>query len=567
MRIYCLLFLSAIVVPGLYGQVFQVNGGTSTLYQAQGGTLSARGAGYDASISAGLVAGQFVGGANLTAMRGKSTYILGSDYIPFVLPTDIFDTSHYLIAVGGGAKANLRNTDILAFAGATSTDFESPFFEGVRAESPAGILFLKKPIAPHLMLFSNMVFSKLTTAISSLQWQPEKELKVALSGGAGSNQPYGAGSVDFKNTWLDMKAAYIEAGSQFHRVVVEAPLMSEPDRENVTVTVTPTHFLSFSGGRNNYLSPVANTQTNVRSAVDDVSGALSVAGTGLSATYYHSSYMGSSNDSTAYTVNRGFIGRINTTSSYLESRPSDGSPVRSFVSNIMEVLTPRLNVSQLVSRSQGQTTVSFGGGLLSNVASISAQYETYYVPERNSNPFEQALILDVQLHLFRGISLHGATFVAPDGSLKYTADTEAVTVRQGGFSLGGPGGARDSGLVNASIGNMLLRGRVVDTEGHPVAGAALKIDDLLVYTNDDGLYYLRERKPHNHQLKVMVDQFLNGGVYRVVSAPETIRSTYDKDEPDTVIVVERVPQRASQGTPGGMPDGVGINVASGAKAP
>lgn len=382
-----------------------------------------------------------------------------------------------------------------------------------------------------------MIFSRQTTAIESLQWQPEKELKIAASRGVGANQPYGAGSVLFSRPWLDFKAAYIEAGSQFHRVAVAAPLMSEPDRENVNATVRPTHFLSFSGGRNNFLSPLGNTQTNVRSTVDDVSGALRVAGTGFSATFYRSNYMGNSNDATAYTADRSFSGRIHTTSSYLESRPSNASATRTLISNITETLTPRLNVSQLISRSQGQTTVSFGGGLLSNLASISAEYQTYYVPQRNSNPFEQALILDVQLRVARGITLHGATFVAPDGSLKYTADTHVMAVRQG--QNASPVEDNNS-LVRAAMGNMLLRGRVVDTKGNPVSGAALMIDDLVVYTDDDGLYYIRERKPHTHQLKVMVGQFLNGDVYRVVSAPATIEGTYDKNEPDTVIVVERV---------------------------
>ena len=106
-----------------------------------------------------------------------------------------------------------------------------------------------------------------------------------------------------------------------------------------------------------------------------------------------------------------------------------------------------------------------------------------------------------------------------------------------------PGGMPvDSGLVESSIGNLLLRGRVIDTQGRPVTGAALMIDNLLVYTDDDGFYNLRERKPHDHELKVLTDQFLGVGKYRVVSAPATIKGTYDVNEPDTVIVVERVPE-------------------------
>ncbi|MFZ0392779.1 MAG: carboxypeptidase-like regulatory domain-containing protein [Terracidiphilus sp.] len=541
MRICSLLLLSAIAVPGLYGQVFELNGGASTLYQAQGGTLSARGANFDASTSAGVIGGAFVGGMTLSRTWGKATLIGGSDYIPFVLPTDVFDTSHFLIGLGAGVQTKVHDADIFAFAGATSNQFDSPFFQGARAQDPAGMLFLKKPLTDHLMLSSNMVFSQQVTAIQGLDWTPKKDFTMSAAAGAGGSQPYGAAAMMFNKPWMDVKAEYVEAGSQFHRVALDAPLTSEPNRENVMVTVRPTNFLSLTGGRNNYLSPVENTQTEVSSQVNSASGALRVLGTGLSATYYHSGFEGATNDATAYTADRKVFSRLQANSSYMESRPSDAPITRSFVTNLTESLTPRLDVSELISRSQGQTTVSFGGGLLSNFVSVTAEYQTYYVPERNSAPFEQAMIVDVTMHLFRGVSLHGGTFVAPDGSLKYTADTHAVTVRQGSGS--NPGGMPvDSGLVESSIGNLLLRGRVIDTQGRPVTGAALMIDNLLVYTDDDGFYNLRERKPHDHELKVLTDQFLGVGKYRVVSAPATIKGTYDVNEPDTVIVVERVPE-------------------------
>jgi hypothetical protein len=536
LRISCMVFLIAIMIPNLHSQVFEVGGGASSLYQAQGGTLAAHGPSYDASIGAGIVAGKFVGGANLTKMVGRSTYILGDDYIRFQLPTDIFDTSHYLVAQGAGVKTTLGSTKIFAFAGATSTEFNSPLFEGARAENPAGIVFLSKRLAPSLEASSKMVFSRQTTAIQSLEWQPAEKLKLAVSGGVGANQPYGAASLEFSRPWIDLKAAYIEAGSQFHRVAVETPLLSEPDRENVQVTVRPAKFISFSGGRQNFLTPLSNSQTNVRSSIDQVSGNLEVEGTGLTASLYHSTYLGESNNSTAYTVGRDFFSRVHTTASYLESRPNDAPRTRSFVANFSEVLSPRWNVNEVVNRSQGQTTVSFGGGFLSNLFSISADYETYYIPQRNSSPFEQALILDVQMHLFRGITLHGATFVAPDGSLRYTADAHALLARDGMIR----GSNEEDTLERAAMGTMLLRGRVIDTKGNPIAGAALMLDQLVVYTNDDGLFYVRERKPHTHQLKVLVDRFLGGGVYRVISAPATTRSGYEENTPEIEVIVQQL---------------------------
>ena len=535
MRISYMASLLTLMIPSLHGQVFEVSGGSSSLYQAQGGTLAAHGPSYNASIGAGVVAGRFIGGPNLTKMIGRSTYILGDDYIRFQLPTDIFDTSHYLVAQGAGVKTTLRNTDVFAFAGATSTEFNSPLFEGARAENPAGIVFLTKRLTPTLEASSKMVFSRQTTAIQSLEWQPAEKLKLAASTGIGANQPYGAASLDLSRPWIDLKAAYIEAGSHFHRVAIATPLLSEPDRENVQVTIRPVKFISFSGGRQNFLTPLDNSQQNVRSSVAQLSGNLEVAGTGLTASLYHSTYLGESNNSTAYTVDRNLFPRVHATASYLESRPSDAPGTRSFIANFTEILSPRWNVNEIVNRSQGQTTVSFGGGFLSNLFSISADYDTYYVPERNSSPFKQAFILDVQMRLFRGITLHGATFVAPDGSLRYTADVHALLTREG--TIAGP---EENTLQRAAIGTMLLRGRVVDAEGHPVAGAALVLDQLVVYTNEDGLFYVRERKPRPHQLAVLVNQFLGGGVYRVVSAPSTTRSSYEGNAPETVVIVERI---------------------------
>ncbi|HTB96501.1 MAG TPA: hypothetical protein VK716_05800 [Terracidiphilus sp.] len=536
LRISFAVVLSTAVTATSPGQVFQLSGGASDLYQAQGGTLTARGPSYDASLSAGVIAGRFVVGANFTKMIGHSTYILGDDYIHFQLPTDIFDSSHYLIALGAGVQANIHHTDIFAFAGATSTDFNSPLFEGVRAENPAGILFLKKQLLDRLAISSKMVFSSQTTAIESIEWQPAEKFTLAASGGVGANQPYGAASLSFLRPWIDAKAAYIEAGSQFHRVAVSAPLMSEPDRENVLVSLKPTHFFTISGGRQNYLTPLNNTQTNVRSTVDQVSSGLLIAGLGLSASLFHSSYLTNSNNASAFTADRSFFSRLHTTASYLESRPSNAPRTSAFITNVSEIISPRLSVTQVINHSAGQTTVSFGGSFLSNIASVSAEYQTYYVPERNASPFEQALIIDVQMHVFRGITVHGASFVAPDGSLRYTADLQAVAARQGG--LGVADGTES--LARNSIGSNLFRGVVVDAAGQPVSGAALMIDKLLVYTNDEGVFFIRERKPHSHELKVLPDQFLDGGPYEVVSAPTSITSAEEGTTPDTTIVVQRL---------------------------
>ena len=528
----CVIGLLAAVAPQLSSQVFEVNGGASSLYQAEGGTLAVRGPSYKASLGAGTVAGRFVGGANFTKVVGRATWITGDDLIHFVLPTDIFDTSHYVVAQGAGVMTTLRHTGVFAFAGATATAFDSPLFEGARAENPALILFLDRRLAPGLSISSKMIFSRQITAIEGLDWEPADRLKIGFSGGVGANQPYGAASLDFRRKWVVVQAAYIEAGDQFHRAVVEAPLLSEPDRENVVVTLKPTRFFTISGGRQNFLTPASNSQNNVRSSIDQGTASLHIAGIGLLASFYHSTYLGNSNDSTAYTASRDFTSRLHTTVSYLESRPSNAGKTRSFIANFSEVLTPRWNVTEVLTRSHGQNTISFGGGFLSNVISGSAEYETYYVPQRNSSPFVQALIVDLQIHLFRGVTLHGGSFVAPDGSLRYTAEATGIMTREAREGRGS--------VQHYSIGSSILRGRVLDVKGQPVEGAALLIGSVPVFTDSDGRFFLRERTPHPRSLQVLADKFLNGGNYEVESAPATVKATKNAAEPETLIIVKRV---------------------------
>ena len=203
-------------------------------------------------------------------------------------------------------------------------------------------------------------------------------------------------------------------------------------------TGTPTSFTAFTQTAPLGTAGAGLTLFTQRSSIDQGTASLAVAGVGLLASFYHSNYLGNWNNSTAYTAGRDFTKRIHAMASYLESRPNNAAKTRSFIANFSEVLTPRWNVTEVITRSHGQSTIAFGGGFLSNLVSVSADYETYYVPQRNSSPFVQAMIVDLQIHLFRGVTLHGGSFVAPDGSLRYTADATGIMTRE---TTGGGGGA------------------------------------------------------------------------------------------------------------------------------
>ena len=510
-------------------QVFQVGGGTSSLYQSGGGSITVRGISNNLTLGAGTFAGHVLEGAQLVKATSNAKYIVGDDRIDFHLPTDIFASSYFLLARGLGISTTRHQIDILAFAGATATEFSSPVFEGAKTDTAAGILFLKKQLSPHFQVFSNMVVSRKMTEIGAIAWQPRPGLDLAFSAGMGANQPYSAVSFKISRPHIDMQAAYIEAGQQFHRIVLISPLLAEPDRENVQVTVRPFSFITFSGGRQNYLVQQAASTTNVRSVIENVASSFCVFRTSLNGTFYHSDYEGAQNHAVAFSANRDFTSRVHGTASYLVSHPRNSPGSRSFISTVTEALTSRISVNESVTNANGHTSLNFGGEILTNFVTVGANYDTYYVPANNSTPFQQELVLDIKANVFGRLMLHAESFVDPEGHIRYTADANTIMYR---------GAALGKVTEHAAIGKYVLQGCVVDDEGNAIEGAALRVDKRTIFTDSTGCFLMRESKSRSHKLEVVLSEFLENGDWQLIYSPSTINSTAEQDRELAKVIVE-----------------------------
>jgi hypothetical protein len=163
---------------------------------------------------------------------------------------------------------------------------------------------------------------------------------------------------------------------------------------------------------------------------------------------------------------------------------------------------------------------------------LSAEYQTYYVPTNPAKPFEQALILNGRIHAIDRLTLDGSTFVSPTGKLLYTVSAESELSRERPPST--------EPFERHAIGRMTLRGRVLDLSGQPVMGAAIMFDEMRVYSDSDGYFYLSEQKVRWHAVKVLGEQFLDGYRYRVISAPVTVRTSPNETQRDTTVVVEKI---------------------------
>jgi hypothetical protein len=512
-------------------QTFLAQAGSSTLARANGGSLRMRGRTYDATIGAGDVLGHFRIGALLrTTVRGY-TFSFGDDVVEFELPTDTVGGRHYIVARGAGLKLGSNGQHAFALVGTTSTSYGTPFFKGADWGDGIALLFLDKQLSSRLRAFTRNVLTRRQTSIHGLEWSARRGLKMATMGGIGADSGYFAGSVQLDKQWLVTNATYVVTGPQFRRVVVGTPSSAESDRENVSITLRPSPAWMITAARQNLLQPVGGTQRATRVSVNQVGGSLNAVGFRLNAGLFDAHSPRRDSLGTSLGIGRSLTQAADMTISYYRSGTNAEPRSDSLVGTLRETIGPRFALVQMMTRSAGQTSMKFGGSFLSNPITAEIDYQTVYAPFRAPNPFVQALSLNLRI-VVRDVQVQVATYTLPDGRTRYTVSGSQSLYRSGG------GGA--SARSTSKFAKYLIRGRVVDETGRPLAGAALRINHEVVLTNDDGQFFLRTKKAGACRLEVITEEFLQPGYFKVTDAPHTVIPEVDDRAGEVTISVRHV---------------------------
>lgn len=538
----CLLVLLFGCVRPASAQVFEINAGSSTLFEGSGGSLGIRSSDYGAHIDFGLFQSTPRYGFEFAAPRWGYDWRAGDQNISFVLPTDLFDRSYYFIGRGVGAERKTPTADYLYFAGATSDAFYVPFLNAATPETPAGAFFMERKLSPTWRFYSRNVLSRTQTSIQSLEWLPRKDVDVGFAGGEGSNQHYAAASFRWASDWATLRASYALAGDQFRRITVTEPVLTEQDKENIQLDVTPTPDLRFMVARQNYLSPALDLTATPTSTIERAT-VNSVGAWGMTHGFqlYGSEFLATNSE----TASRAFAGgarhsltsRFDVGADYLASTEQGFAPQHSIVFSVREHLTPRIDLSQFVIRNNGQTTISYGGSFLANLFSVDADYQTMYFPLAGAGQpvFRQVLTLSVHLQFSNGVQMNVQTDVTPTGQVQYT--TYGSDYLYGPY-MGSAGMVRSSGFYKN-----VVRGRVVDAFGEPVEGAAVLIGKEIAFTDSNGEFSARLKHGGDIVFQVALDQFSAPGEYEVVSAPSKVHAVAEANAVEYKIVVRRIVAR------------------------
>jgi hypothetical protein len=539
-RLHCaLLALVALIATSTMAQVFRVQGGTSTLLNAEGGSLEFTAPNYDGSLGLGYYNGQLQFGAETRYKYHKYTILAGDDAVPFLLPTDIFDSSHYFSARGAGISRTEKDRAMYAFAGTTSTSLGTGFFHSATSDDPVAIFFYERKLSDTLRFFSRNLASRRQTFLEGLEYSPQKWMKASVTGGIGSNQKYFAAGIDTETKTLAFKSSYVVTGDMFRRVTITSPMSSEVNKGNVEMLYKPDEHVSVTTVHENLLEPLTAGGPMHAASVDQITTDLNAYhfnfGTGL----FRSNTAGrNTNGVNFYAGHR--IGRhVEANGNYFESK-SQVVKTSIVSGTVRESFSSRFSLLQLVSRTAGQTTYAFGGDYISNRILLRADYQNVYLPFRPDHPFEQALALNASLRITGPWQITAASDVAPDGHLRYAIGVSTYLYRFGGMMMSA------NSPASFSIPKYLIQGLVKDDQGMPVEGAALHIAKQVAYSDSTGHFQVRFSKHGPFPLSVALNEFITTGIYEVVSAPSEVRAESEDTATDTQIVIRRVPpQRAT----------------------
>ena len=504
------------------------------MFNADGASVDIKGPNYDANMGMGFFDGHFELGGFVRSKIAGFTVISGDDSVPFDLPTDIFDSTHYFSARVLGISQKKQANGFYAFAGMTSTWFGTGFFQAAQSETPVGILFFDRRLTPELHFYSRDIVSRRQTALQALQWQPHKWLKTSLTAGVGSNQAYLGTGVSIETTNAMLKLGYTAAGTGFRRVTVVSPLTSEVERENAEFSYRLNSTVSFAAGHHHLLQPIDLKSPMIHVAVNEALANFSVAklyfGTGV----FQSSVMGRNTFGTNLYLGHRFGHRLDTNLNYFESHSQREPKTTILTLALREQLFQRFSLLQLISRSEGQTTAAFGGQMTTNRFNLQVDYQNVYLPLRPDHPFQQALALNAAVRLFGPLEMTAASNVAPDGRLRYSFGLATFLYRyQGMVSWGSQ--------QTYAFPKFMVQGVVQDVEGTPIQGAALHIGGEVVYSDDAGHFLLRLRKRQQCVLQVTPDEFMTNDYFEVVQAPATVWPEPEERTQSLIIVLRRIP--------------------------
>lgn len=520
--------------------VFQVEGGGNSITGGYGSRVRFWSGDFEGWIGAGYDRGWRLG-AFLKHPFGLDTLRAGFDVQPLGLATDIFSGGSYLLTQGLAWRRRRPGFDATVFGGAVGTGVGAPFVNTSRAEKPLGYAIIDYKPVTSLLFQSHLVAARRQTFLETANWSsPEATHDVAATAGMGANAPFGAIAWRATSEHLELRAGYTEFGSGFRRADAPMPGFAEPYHENVMLTFREPKRVSFTIGHLNFRQDDTTALSGgTRASVDQALGTLALFGVTLGGGVFQTTTQEGRTLSTFNSINRALpFGASGSVLLFQTFHPA-AAPIRSVQAELHEPVTRSLTVSELFSRTGHSVSAGLGGRYQSGFTTVALEYQNYYVPLRQPDPFMRALTLTVRLQLGNSSASIG-TAIDPFGHVTYSASGSTYLYI----------GELAPGVqpITVRFERYVVRGFVQDEAGHAIEGAAIDVGGALALTNSRGEFFVRTKTRRPVPLRVSFDDFLAIGAYAVLSAPASV-TPEDEDHAGPVqIILRGAPPPPASGT-------------------
>ena len=127
--------------------------------------------------------------------------------------------------------------------------------------------------------------------------------------------------------------------------------------------------------------------------------------------------------------------------------------------------------------------------------------------------------------------LSGSTYVAPDGSLRYTVYGGTFLYRGQPDRISPP---------SLRFSKYLVRGRAVNEDGDPLSGVALRVDGDLAFTDSEGKFFVRKQKSKVYPRVVELREFLVPGRFDLISAPQEVKALPTDLAAEVLVMIRKV---------------------------
>ncbi len=453
-------------------QVFQIAGGDSTLMQGAGGAITTYLPNQTITTGAGIADGRFAFGASDQFLFRGLTVTAGDNNFG------------YSVDGAGGVGLTSRGISISRasvdqsfgiFGGAAGLGYNFPFFNAVGPLHAGGGIFYHKRVNRWQLSSLAAIAGTQRTLLQSASIVTGK-FHFAAGGGLLAGQKTVTGLLDYRaNKHLDF------SGSR-------QDLFWHDERATVNSASALANFGAF---------------TFHSTALTSASAGRNLAGLSAGGSYR--------------------VGFAQLQSDFYESA---GQKI--FSESVSENFR-HWNFQQAVSMAGTQRTFSLGGGYHGNRMSFAIGHSVEFLPFANG--FEQVTSISVSFHIpHTDTSVNLATTLLPTGPL-FTASGSSF-VQGPSKSLSTPHVSQPG---RKRTGAFSIRGRVVDSSGKAVSGAAIQLGRTVVFTDSTGQFSFRARRAQCITVRVLPEEFAAPGTWQADSAPVTATPTRDSAEISIVV--------------------------------